>query len=167
MSHAAGSQLNSYRGAEKDAQPVAAEPRRLIIRTCKHILESGKFCQAPAAGKCAYCRVHQQLRVRLARMAQARRKAEVLKLPPPMDLQAVKVGLTRVRVALAAGRVDPAEAGLLRWAMRLAASNLRFIEQQKLLAAGGNLLQAERPVTTGTGAAPRSGRVINPSHEQP
>jgi hypothetical protein len=165
MSHVACSQFNSYRGAEKDASPVAAGPRRLIVRTCRHILENGNFCQAPAAGKSAYCRAHQQLRVRLGKMAQARRQREVLKLPPLMDLQAVQVGLTEVQIALATDRIDPAHAKLLRWAMRQAATNLRFILEQERSAARPDVLQTERRQGgIGTGAARKArSQVISPS----
>jgi hypothetical protein len=149
MSDTTGSQLNSYQGPEK---AVAAGPRRLIVRTCRHILETGNFCQAPATGKSAYCRAHKQLRVRMAKMAEARRQREVLKLPPLMDLQAVQVGLTKVQIALATDRIDPAHAKLLRWAMRQSATNLRFIAEQERSAARSDAPQTEcRPGGVGAG----------------
>ena len=152
MSDAACSQLNPCPEVKKDASPVAARPRRLIVRTCRHILETGNFCQSPATGKSAYCRAHKQLRVRLAKMAEARRQREVLKLPRLMDLQAVQVGLTKVQIALATDRIDPADAKLLRWAMRQSATNLRFIAEQERSAARPDALQTERrPGGSGTG----------------
>jgi hypothetical protein len=163
MSHVAGSQLNPHPGPEKNASPVAAKPRRLIVRTCKHFMESGAFCQSPAAGKSAYCRAHKQLRVRLARMARARREAGVLKLPPAVDLQAVQTSLERIRIALALDRIDPVKARLLRWAMRQAASNLRSIERRERLARRGDALQTDRPGRIAAGMAREPKRqVVNP-----
>jgi len=69
--------------------------------------------------------------VRCRKMARARRRAGMLKLPPLVDAQAVQVGVTRVRVALAAEHIDPKRARLLRWAMRIAATNLRRIKLQE------------------------------------
>jgi hypothetical protein len=150
MSPVAGSQLNSHPGAEKDASPVAAKPRRVIVRTCKHFMESRVFCQAPAAGNSAYCWAHKLLRVRLTRMARAHRQSEVLKLPPAVDLQAVQTSLERIRIALALDRIDPVKARLLRWAMRQAAANLRLIERRERLAPNGDALQTDRrPGETG------------------
>lgn len=165
MSHAADSQLDSHPGADKDASPVAAKPRRVIVRTCKHFMESGVFCQAPAAGKGAYCWAHKQLRVRLARMARARRQSEVLKLPPAVDLQAVQTSLERIRIALALDRIDPARARLLRWAMRQAAANLRFFERRERLARRGEALQTDGRLggnRAGTAREPKR-QVANPS----
>ena len=144
MSNAAGSQLNPCPEVEKDASPVAAGPRHLIVRTCRHILDTGNFCQAPAAGQSAYCRAHKQLRVRLGKMAQAHRQREALKLPRLIDLQAVQVGLTEVQIALATDRIDPAHAKLLRWAIRQAATNLRFIAEQERAAGRPDVLQTGR-----------------------
>jgi hypothetical protein len=114
-------------GAAGKLGPAVTSPR-LIIRTCKHILESGSFCRAAAVGGRAYCRAHLRLGVRRGKMARARRRAGVLELPPLTDMQAVQVGITRVRVALAADHIDADCARLLLWAMRQAAANLRFIE---------------------------------------
>ncbi|HME31167.1 MAG TPA: hypothetical protein VKG65_00295, partial [Terriglobales bacterium] len=125
------SQLNFQPATGEGESVVAAGSSRLIIRTCRHILDGGDVCQAAAVGGRTYCRAHLVLRVRCRRMARARRRAGMLKLPPLMNLPAVQVGITKVRVALAANHIDPDRARLLRWAMRIAATNLRRIEQQK------------------------------------
>lgn len=124
-------QLNFHRATAEEASPLVTGLPRLVIRTCKHILDSGDFCRAAAVGGRTYCRAHLVLGVRCRKMARARRRARVVKLPPLIDAQAVQVGVTRVRVALAAERIDPERARLLRWAMRIAATNLRRIEMQR------------------------------------
>jgi len=133
MKDAASSQLNFQPATGEGESVVAAGSSRLIIRTCRHILDGGDVCQAAAVGGRTYCRAHLVLRVRCRKMARARRRAGMLKLPPLMNLPAVQVGITKVRVALAANHIDPDRARLLRWAMRIAATNLRRIEQQKQL----------------------------------
>ena len=102
MDHAS-SRLTSPRGTEP----------RLIIRTCKHILERGRFCRAPAMNKRDYCHAHLRLRQCRWRMARAGRRLACLKLPPPVDMQAVRTTTVRVRAALAGGHVDPESARLM------------------------------------------------------
>ncbi len=131
MNAAGCSQLNFQRATGKGESVVAAGSSRLIIRTCRHILDSGGFCQAAALGGRTYCRAHLVLRVRCRKMARARRRAGMLKLPALVDAQAVQAGVARVKVALEAQHIDRERARLLRWAMRVAATNLRRIELQK------------------------------------
>jgi hypothetical protein len=131
MDYDLGSQLSFHWATRIKESATTAKPPRLIIRTCRHILESGDVCQAAAVGGRTYCRAHLVLRVRCRKMARARRRAGSLKLPPLIDAQGVQVGVARVKVALAAEHIDPKRARLLRWAMRIAATNLRRIELQQ------------------------------------
>ena len=63
-------------------------------------------------------------------MARARRRMR-LQIPPLDDMIAVQLARARVRYGLAAGRISPADARLFFFALRLAADNLRFQEQQE------------------------------------
>ncbi len=112
-----------------NAGPAAGCPR-LIIRTCKHILESGAVCQAAALGGRAYCRAHLQLGVLRGKMARARRRGGILKLPLLVDLQAVEAGMARVRTAQDGGHVGEVRARLLRYGMRQFAADLRFMANE-------------------------------------
>src|SRR5271168_4919063 len=127
---------NSYSVAQEE-KPAAVAGLRLIIRTCRHIKETGGFCQAAAVGGRAYCRAHVLLRVRRRRMARALRRAGVLKLLRLTDLRAVRSGIVRVRVALAANHIEPWRARLLLYAMRQMASDIRYMELQKAPNRGG------------------------------
>jgi len=144
MNHSGSSRLNPHpashpnecnsgarwpRARREDEATSNNGPPRLVIRTCRQILEGGAFCRAAAVGGRAYCRAHLQLRTQLGKMARARRRAGFLKLPPLVDMQAVRVGMTRVRVALAGDHIDAGRARLLRYALRQMAANLRFLEQ--------------------------------------
>lgn len=131
MGHADCSQSNFHSAAAEQKSAATTGPPRVIIRTCRHILESGGVCRQAAVGGRTYCRAHLVLRVRCRKMARARRRAGFVKLPPLIDPQAVQVGITRVKVALAAEHIDPDRARLLRWAMRIAATTLRRLDLQK------------------------------------
>jgi len=144
MNHSGSSRLNPHpanhpiecksgvfwpRARREEGATSGNGPPRLVIRTCKHILEGGAFCRAAAVGGRAYCRAHLQLRTQLGRMARAGRRAGFIKLPPLVDMQAVQVGMTRVRAALAGGHLDDGRARVLRYALRQMAANFRFLEQ--------------------------------------
>ena len=54
-----------------------------------------------------------------------------LRIPPLVDMLAVQLARARVRYGLAAGRISPSESRLFFFALRMAADNLRFLEQQE------------------------------------
>lgn len=115
------------------AFPAPAGPPPLIIRTCRHIKESGAFCEAAALGGRAYCRAHLSFRTRYRKMARACRRAGRLKLPPLNHMREVEAGITQVRVAQAAGHIDAIRARLLRRALRLMAANIPLLARQQAL----------------------------------
>jgi hypothetical protein len=92
-------------------------------------MENGAFCRAAALRGSAYCRAHVQLQARTRRIARAGRAASRIKLPLLVDMEAVRVALARVQVALEAGHLDWERARLMRWGLRLAATNFRYMEQ--------------------------------------
>ena len=79
----------------------------VIILTCRHILEGGAFCLGAASKDKKYCRHHLQSRLRSRRMARARYRVPGVELPALLDPQALQVAAARVRVATAAGHIDP------------------------------------------------------------
>ena len=112
------------------SSPVSSQKARpsLVIRTCKHIKDNGALCQAVAQKGSAYCHHHLQLQQRRLRMARAGRAASRIKLPILEDMQAVRVAQARVQVALEAGHIDEGRARLLRWGLRMMATNFRHME---------------------------------------
>jgi len=122
------------------------EPR-LIIRTCKHILDRGRFCRAPAMNQRDYCQAHLRLRRCLWRMARAGRRLARVKLPPLVDAQSVQAAKVRVRVALAGGRVDRVDAECARvmsWALQMIATNFRAMERRPTLGTRGLTIPRDR-----------------------
>jgi hypothetical protein len=123
------SQLNFHFASEDEAHLAESPP--LIIRTCGHVLDNGRVCRAAAVRGRRHCRAHGLQRLRQRRMARARRKLAVVRLPRLMDPEAVEAAHTVVRVASAGGRMDPACARLAHRVLRQAASAMRFIEWQR------------------------------------
>jgi hypothetical protein len=117
----AAAQMKLWPNAKIDQTRVADEPR-LIIRTCAHILESGRLCRQPAVGSRRHCRHHIVLQVRWHRMARARRRLACLRLPSVLDQHGIQVGLARMRAAVEGGYFEPEDARTVQFALRLAAS---------------------------------------------
>jgi len=136
MNHSPSSQLNFRFAPEKpsawapEKRPPADGSPLLVIRTCKHILESDHPCRAAAVRGRNYCRAHVLLRARQRKMARAHRRLAHIKLPRLTDLESVQIAEARVRVALDAGHLDPACARSLRSALHLVGAEMRFMERQ-------------------------------------
>jgi len=103
----------------------------LAVRTCKHIKDNGALCQAAAQKGSLYCRAHVQTHARTRKMARAGRAASHLKLPILENIQAVQVAHARVQVAREAGHIDEGRARLLRWGLRMMATDFRFMEKME------------------------------------
>ncbi len=124
----------------------------IVVRTCRHIKDNGELCQAVAQKGSPYCHHHLQLQQRRLRMARAGRAASRLKLPLLEDMQSIQVALARVQVALEAGHLGQERARLLRWGLRMAATNLRHIERMERLQSG----PAEMPPASGRPRKPNN-----------
>jgi hypothetical protein len=113
------------------SSPIGSQNARpvLVIRTCKHIKDNGVLCQAAAQKGSAYCCAHLQLQARTRKMARAGRAASRNTLPIVNDMQAIQVARVRVQVALEAGHIDEGRARLLRWSLRMMATNFRHMEK--------------------------------------
>ena len=121
-----GPQSSVHGTATGERAAAATEEPRLIIRTCKHILESGASCRQAAVAGSKYCRAHLELRLRRRTMARARRRHSGFKLPRLTSLEAVQDAQTRLAVALAFGHIDPEKARVLRWGLMQSAAYHRF-----------------------------------------
>jgi hypothetical protein len=105
---------------------------RLIIRTCRHILPTGRRCQQPAVRDRACCRHHLDTQARLHNMARAGRRSLILRfrvLETARDLDWNKAEVNRV---LATERIDPDAGLLMLWAMDLTTGVLRAQSTSRL-----------------------------------
>ena len=105
--------------------------------TCRHVKEDGAYCGSPALRNRKYCYYHLMQRARRLRRARALRDNVPCRLEiPALDsLYAVRPALSEIAQALAAGQLDHRAAGKLLYAVQLANSTNRRIEQMEAAAA--------------------------------
>ena len=106
-------------------------PPSLCIRTCSFVLPRGSLCLGAAVRGRSCCRHHLRTRVRLRKMARARRATPVLgsvALSHPAGIRQAEVELS---VSLAAGRIDPASGRMLLCVLGMVRGLDRAIERQK------------------------------------
>ncbi len=96
----------------------------LVIRTCSHVLDSGRHCRGAAVRGRACCRHHLDARSRLHNMARARRHPRALRLLVPETLRDLACNWLEVNRVLATERIDPDAARMILWAMDLTSSIL-------------------------------------------
>ena len=108
---------------------VFSSPTRLRIPTCRHILERGCFCRGAAVRGHAYCRHHLHSRVRLRKMARARRSTLGLGSFSLTSTAAIRHTEVQLLAALDAGRIDPASAPVLFSALRMVRGITRTIDR--------------------------------------
>ncbi len=96
-------------------------------KTCKHIHDTGYFCQSAAVTGRDYCCYHLRQRGRLMRMAQYRARGERfdLRLPPLGKDDARAIGPPQLMEALAADMIDPKRAHEIHSILRTAANNFK------------------------------------------
>ena len=110
---------------------LGSEQERLIIPTCNHILPSGRRCRCAARRGQRFCRHHADLRVRRLRAGRAERQIRLrFKVPRFEDVLAVQFARARVRYAVAAGHIEPHIGRQVLWALGMASSNFRYMQEQ-------------------------------------
>ena len=94
---------------------------------CRHVKEDGIACHSPALRGESYCYFHLCYKGHRLRTWRGRRIPGVrdLHLPPPDNFASILFSLNEVIQALAAGRLDPDEAGRVLYELNLAGAKLR------------------------------------------
>ena len=105
-------------------------PRRPVIRTCRHVLESGSVCRAAAGGGRPYCRAHLLSRLRRRKMARARRRPDFLRLAPPVEMAAIRHGAARTLAAMAKDQIDSERGRSLLSLLGMAAAKLSPLKKR-------------------------------------
>ncbi len=98
-----------------------------LVKHCRHLKEDGIACHSPALRGESYCHFHLRYKGHRLRTWRGRRIPGVrdLHLPPPTDLGSILFSLNEVIQALAAGRLDPDEAGRVLNELNLEGAKLR------------------------------------------
>ena len=99
------------------------------VKHCRHLKEDGIACHSPALRGESYCHFHLRYKGHRLRTWRSRRILGVrdLHLPPPHDFGSIQFSLNEVIQALAAGRLDPDEAGRILHELDLAGA--KFVEE--------------------------------------
>ena len=108
------------------------------FETCRHVKEDGAYCDSPALRGRKYCYYHLMQRGRRLRLAlaQGRNEPAQLILPPLENLGSMRVALSEIVQALAAGQLDHRSAGLMLYAIQQAATvSLRVAQMDAALKA--------------------------------
>ena len=97
------------------------------VKRCRHVKEDGIACHSPALRGESYCHSHLRYKGHRLRTWRGRRILGVrdMHLPPPHDRGSILFSLNEVVQALAAGRLDPDEAGRALHELSLAGAKLR------------------------------------------
>ena len=100
------------------------DSQHLIIRTCRHILPSGRQCRGAAVrGRCC-CRHHLTAQTRLHNMARARRRIVIPRLCVPESSRDLAFNQAEISRVLSAEYLDPDVASMMMWAHELSAAAL-------------------------------------------
>jgi hypothetical protein len=92
-----------------------------MYKECRHILPQGSRCHAVALKDSPYCYHHDRIHRALLRQRSAPK--DKLELPILEDRRSVQIALSQVIGALAAGRIDGANAGRLIYGLQVAAQH--------------------------------------------
>jgi hypothetical protein len=109
-----------------------------MVKLCKHIKQDGVSCHSPALHGEGYCCHHLRYKgypLRTWRIPYP--EPWRLRLAPLDSLSSIHVSLDRVDRAEAAGHLAARTAGLMRYGLQLAASNLRFMQDSRLAGRNG------------------------------
>lgn len=104
-------------------------PLHSRVPICSYVLPRGSRCLGAAVRGRSYCRHHLRIGVRLRRMARSRRSTPVLASVSLADAAAIRQTEIRLRVSLAARRIDPASGRAIFWALRMARDLVRTIKR--------------------------------------
>lgn len=94
-------------------------------QTCSHVKVNGSLCQSPALQNDRFCYFHRDARQRYKRQVYNERHYKGLSLPLPEDRESLQMSLHEVMLAVAKGRIDHKQAGLLLYGLQLAIVNAK------------------------------------------
>jgi hypothetical protein len=101
------------------------------IRRCQHIKTRGAQCGSPALRKEAFCYYHSQSRPeRIKIKGEGGQKAEIL-VPVFEDANSIQMTVRQVAILLLQDKIDSKKAGLVLYALQIASSNLKRMDEEK------------------------------------
>lgn len=101
------------------------------IRRCQHIKTTGAQCGSPALRNEALCYYHSQSRPERVKVKGANGKTSEILVPAFEDASAIQMTVRQVAVLLLQDKIDSKKAGLLLYALQIASSNLKRMDEEK------------------------------------
>src|ERR1700690_3310959 len=101
------------------------------IRRCQHIKTSGAQCGSPALRAEALCYYHSQSRPERVKIKGANGKTSEILVPAFEDASAIQMTVRQVAGRLLQDKIDNKKAGLKLYALQIASSNLKRMEEEK------------------------------------
>jgi hypothetical protein len=128
------------------------------IRRCQHIRTNGTQCGSPALRNEAFCYYHGQSRPERVEVRGdgGQASGEVL-VPVFEDASSIQVVVRQVAILVLQGKIDQKKAGLVLYALQIASSNLKRMDEEKPRPAQV-VVDREKVAETPMGMTPWSGR---------
>jgi len=98
------------------------------VPRCQHVKVNGTQCGSPALRRRRLCFFHDRIRREQDRIAADVPMSRTFQLPLLEDTNSVQVALMKVIQMLASGHMDHKTAGLVLYALQIAAVNLRYAD---------------------------------------
>ena len=94
-----------------------------IIPTCTHIFPDNHRCGSPALRRERFCYFHDPAR-HVTRQLEARNRRRSFTVTTPLNHSELQHALNQVIQGIARNRIDPRRAGLLLYALQIAATQI-------------------------------------------
>lgn len=101
------------------------------IRRCQHIKTNGTQCASPALRDDKFCHYHQECRPERVEIKGADGKTCKILVPLFEDGNSIQTMVRQVAVLLLQDKIDSKKAGQVLYALQIASSNLKRMEEEK------------------------------------
>jgi len=102
------------------------------IRRCQHIKTNGTQCGSPALRNEAFCFNHRESRPERVKVGgEGGKKSTSVLVPVFEDANSIQMVVRQVAMLVLEGKIDNKRAGLVLYALQIASSNLKRMEEEK------------------------------------
>jgi hypothetical protein len=127
------------------------------IRRCQHIKTRGAQCGSPALRNEALCYYHSRSRPERVKIKGPDGKTSEILVPVFEDAAAIQMTVRQVAVLLLQDKIDNKKAGLMLYALQIASSNLKRMDEERPRAAQV-VVDVKKVAETPLGMTPWSGK---------
>jgi hypothetical protein len=137
------------------------------VRRCQHIKTNGTQCGSPALRNEGFCYYHSQSRPERVEVCEKSAKpgGEIL-FPLLEDAHSIQAMVRQVAIMLLRGTIDSKKAGIVLYALQIAASNLKRMDEEKARPVQV-VVDTEKVTETPLGMTPWSGKAAGHEIDEP